>query len=75
MGMRTQNILWVNQVHVTIGKVVIADEIVLWSVYSNGTTWYDGVSHLLSYADDPSVTYVVGDIVGTFNSIVFIQSV
>ena len=74
--MRTQkNILWVDQVHVTIEKVVIEDKIVLWSVYSNGATWYDGVFHLLSYADDPSVTYMVGDIVGTCNSIVFIQSI
>ena len=75
MGMRTQNILWADQVCVTIEKVVIEDKIVLQSVYSNGTTWYDGVFHLLSYADDPSVAYVVGDIVGTCNSIVFIQSV
>ncbi len=75
MGMRTQNILWVDQVHVTIEKVVIEDKIVLWSVYSNGTTWYDGVSHLLSYTDDPSVIYMVGDTMRTCNSIVFIQSV
>ena len=73
--MSTQNILWVNQVHVTIEKVVIEDEIVLWGVYSNGATWYDGVSHLLSYADGPSVTCVVGDAMGTYNYIVFIQSV
>ncbi len=56
----------------TIEKVVIEDKIVLWSVYRNGTIWYDGVSHLLSYIDVPSVIYVVGDIMGTCNSIVFI---
>ena len=27
--------------------------------------WYDAVSYLLSYTDDPSVTVMVGDAVGT----------
>ncbi len=44
----------------------------LWNVYSNGTIWYDGVSQLPSYADNPSVTVMVGDTVGTCDSIVFI---
>ncbi len=41
------------------------DEIIICSVYSNGTIWYDAVSYLPSYGDDPSVTAMLGDAVGT----------